>query len=263
MARTNIRQSLLDKWIDLDYNLNIIHRKYHPSSTSAFMQAFTHNPTESVYDENDLDAGGYSRIKAMEYYNPVAMINERKMENKNDNYGANIRAALNILPIKGLKWENFISYNKEQNETREYYTHYYPSRIGANGQAYIGNYQENDTQYESTLNYSNIFGKHSIQALLGYTYQYTYSTSASMTNSGFDFDDNQTHNIGAGTNLTEGKAACHPIKRITHISVFSDVSYITTMTSIFYPLLYVVTDPVALVIIISGDGSRQSVWDGV
>ena len=60
MARTNIRQSLLDKWVDLDYNLNIIHRKYSPSSTSAFMQAFTHNPTEPVYDDSDPEAGGYS-----------------------------------------------------------------------------------------------------------------------------------------------------------------------------------------------------------
>ena len=90
MARTNIRQSLLDKWVDLDYNLNIIHRKYSPSSTSAFMQAFTHNPTEPVYDDSDPDAGGYSRIKAMEYYNPVAIINERNMESKNDNYGIRI-----------------------------------------------------------------------------------------------------------------------------------------------------------------------------
>jgi len=226
MARTNIRQSLLDKWVDLDYNLNIIHRKYSPSSTSAFMQAFTHNPTEPVYDDSDPDAGGYSRIKAMEYYNPVAIINERNMESKNDNYGANIRATLNILPIKGLKWENFVSYDKEQYETREYYTHYYPSLIGTNGQAYIQNYQENDTQYESTLNYSNIFGKHSIQALLGYTYQYTYSTSASMTNSGFDFDDNQTHNIGTGTNLTEGKASMSSNKEDnTYIGFFGRFMY--------------------------------------
>ena len=226
MARTNIRQSLLDKWVDLDYNLNIIHRKYSPSSTSAFMQAFTHNPTEPVYDDSDPDAGGYSRIKAMEYYNPVAIINERNMESKNDNYGANIRATLNILPIKGLKWENFVSYDKEQYETREYYTHYYPSLIGTNGQAYIENYQENDTQYESTLNYSNIFGKHSIQALLGYTYQYTYSTSASMTNSGFDFDDNQTHNIGTGTNLTEGKASMSSNKEDnTYIGFFGRFMY--------------------------------------
>ena len=226
MARTNIRQSLLDKWVDLDYNLNIIHRKYSPSSTSAFMQAFTHNPTEPVYDDSDPDAGGYSRIKAMEYYNPVAIINERNMESKNDNYGANIRATLNILPIKGLKWENFVSYDKEQYETREYYTHYYPSLIGTNGQAYIENYQENDTQYESTLNYSNIFGKHSIQALLGYTYQYTYSTSASMTNSGFDFDDNQSHNIGTGTNLTEGKASMSSNKEDnTYIGFFGRFMY--------------------------------------
>ncbi len=170
MARTNIRQSLLDKWVDLDYNLNIIHRKYSPSSTSAFMQAFTHNPTEPVYDDSDPDAGGYSRIKAMEYYNPVAIINERNMESKNDNYGANIRATLNILPIKGLKWENFVSYDKEQYETREYYTHYYPSLIGT--------------------------------------------------------DDNQTHNIGTGTNLTEGKASMSSNKEDnTYIGFFGRFMY--------------------------------------
>lgn len=226
MARTNIRQSLLDKWIDLDYNLNIIHRKYSPSSTSAFMQAFTHNPTEPVYDDSDPEAGGYSIIKAMEYYNPVAMINERDMESTDDNYGANIRATLNILPIKGLNWENFVSFNKENYESREYYTHYYPSLIGTDGEANIENYQQNDTQYESTLNYSNHFGKHSIQALLGYTYQYTYNTSASMTNSGFDFDDNLTFNIGSGTGLAEGKANMSSSKEDnTYIGFFGRFMY--------------------------------------
>lgn len=226
MARTNIRQSLLDKWVDLDYNLNIIHRKYNPSSTSAFTQAFTHNPTEPVYDDSDPDAGGYSRTQAMEYYNPVAMLNESNLESKNDNYGANIRATLNILPIQGLKWENFISYDKEQTETREYYTHYYPSLIGTDGQAYIENYQQNDTQYESTLNYSNNFGKHSIQALLGYTYQYTYDTSASMTNSDFDFDDNLTNDIGTGSNLAAGKASMASSKESnTYVGFFGRFMY--------------------------------------
>lgn len=226
MARTNIRQSLLDKWIDLDYNLNIVHRKYNPSSTSAFTQAFTHNPTEPVYDAANTVAGGYSQIKAMNYYNPVAMINERDFETVNDNYGANIRATLNILPIEGLKWENFISYDKEQYEKREYRTRYYPSQIGTDGQAYIENYQENDTQYESTLNYTNSFGKHSIQALLGYTYQYSFNTTTSMRNSGFDFDSNGTHNIGTGTDLTNGKASMDSEKQDnTYIGFFGRFMY--------------------------------------
>lgn len=226
MAHTNIRQSLLDKWVDLDYNLNIVHRKYNPSSKSAFTQAFTHNPTEPVYDASNTEAGGYSRIKAMEYFNPVAMINERNLETVNDNYGANIRATLNILPIEGLKWENFISYDKEQYESREYFTRYYPSLIGVGGQGSIENYQENDTQFESTLNYQNRFDKHSVQALLGYTYQYSYFTKAKMQNGGFDFDDNGTNNIGTGTNLTEGKASMSSEKQDnTYIGFFGRFMY--------------------------------------
>jgi len=226
MARTNIRQSVLDKWLDLDYNINVSHRKYTPSLTSAFEQAFTHNPTESVYDASDTESGGYSRIKAMSYYNPVAMINERDVSNRDDNYGANMRITLNVKPIEGLKWENFLSFNKEQFETREYYSHYYPSLIGTNGQAYISNYQQNDRQYESTLNYLKEFGKHSIQALLGYNYQYTYSTTASMKNSGFDFDDNKTNNIGSGTDLANGKASMSSYKEDnTYIGFFGRFMY--------------------------------------
>lgn len=226
MARTNIHQSILDKWIDLDYNVNIAHRKYNPSSTSAFEQAFTHNPTEPVYDESNTDAGGYSRINAMSYYNPVAMINERVCENITDNYGANMRASLNIKPIAGLKWDNFVSLDKEDNENREYYSHYYPSLIGTEGQAHISNYKENDTQYESTLNYANNFDKHSIQALLGYTYQYTWNSTASMENTGFDFDDNKTNDIGSGTGLTNGTAEMSSYKEDnTYIGFFGRFIY--------------------------------------
>lgn len=226
VARTNIRQSILDSWIDLDYNINIAHRKYNPSSTGAFMQAFTHNPTEPVYDASNTDAGGYSRISAMSYYNPVAMINERDNETITDNYGANIRASLNVKPVPGLKWENFVSFQKEDSESREYYSRYYPSLIGTNGEATINNYKQNDTQYESTINYANNFGKHSIQALLGYTYQYTWSTEAKMVNAGFDFDDNKTHNIGSGSNLTNGSATMKSFKEDnTYIGFFGRFMY--------------------------------------
>lgn len=226
VARTNIRQSLLDGWVDLDYNLNIAHRKYNPSSTDAFMQAFTHNPTEPVYDPSNTEAGGYSRISAMTYYNPVAMINERDNESITDNYGVNIRASLNVKPIPGLKWENFISLQKEDFEERKYYSHYYPSLIGTDGEATINNYKSNDTQYESTINYANNFGKHSIQALLGYTYQYSWSTTAEMINAGFDFDDNKTHNIGSGSNLKSGSATMYSYKEDnTYIGFFGRFMY--------------------------------------
>ena len=38
----------------------------------------------------------------MDYFNPVAMVNERTENNTSDDFGANVRASLNILPVKGL-----------------------------------------------------------------------------------------------------------------------------------------------------------------
>lgn len=226
IATTNIRQNLLSGWLNLDYNLSVIHRNYSPASNSAFMQAFTHNPTESVYDASNAEAGGYSRTSAMEYFNPVAMINERDVKNKDDNYGGNIRATVNILPIKGLKWDNFISLNKETYESRTYYSHYYPSMIGTKGKASIEDYHSTDRQFESTLNYMNSFGKHTIQALLGYTYEYSYNTTHTSENSGFDVDDMLTNNIGIGTALTDGTAYMYSYKEDnTYVGFFGRVMY--------------------------------------
>jgi len=226
LASTNMRQSLLDNWLNLDYNLAVSHRKYNPSNTDAFMQAFTYNPTTSVYDPENSVSGGYSRTIAMSYYNPVAMINERNCENQDDNFGGNVRATLNIKSVPGLKWENFLSLNREKYTEDTYYTHFYPSKIGVNGNAYISNFQQDDTQFESTLNYSKEFGKHTLQALLGYTYQYQCSKTSSMDNSGFDVDDYLTNNIGAGSYLSSGKAEMNSYKEDnTYIAYFARIMY--------------------------------------
>lgn len=225
-ARTNIRNTMLEGWLDLDVNLYVTHRKYHPSSGSVFEQAFSHNPTEPVYDPANTISGGYYRIPAMEYYNPVAMINEREATNVDDNYGGNARATLNILPVKGLKFDAFLALNRESYEEQEYRTHYYPSIIGTDGSAYINNYKKNDVQFEATAHYTNQWGKHSLQALLGYTYQKGTETSASMSNNGFDFDDFGVNNIGSGTGLLNGKAEMSSYKEDhTYVGFFARALY--------------------------------------
>lgn len=50
MFKTNIRQSVLDGWLDLDYNAFYTRRDAQPANYDAFRQAFFHNPTEPVYD---------------------------------------------------------------------------------------------------------------------------------------------------------------------------------------------------------------------
>ncbi|HRW95183.1 MAG TPA: SusC/RagA family TonB-linked outer membrane protein [Bacteroidales bacterium] len=226
LIKTNIKQSALQGWLDFDYNIFGSKRKYSPANYSAFEQAFYHNPTEPVYDPENEVSGGYYRIAEMAYYNPVAMINEQIQEREADDFGASVRATLNVLPIEGLKWDNFVSYNQQRYQSNSYRTRYYPSSIGQDGVASISNEYTNDIQYESTVNYSNTFNKHSVQAVLGYAYQRQTGEYSSMGNQGFDTDDWLTHNIGAGTSLKEGLASMYSYKESnTYIAFFGRVMY--------------------------------------
>ena len=227
LIKTNVHQEALQGWLTLDYNLNYVHRKYSAANYDIFRQAFVHNPTEPVYDPSNTLSGGYFRIDgAMDYLNPVAMLNERDNETSVDNIGATFRATLNILPIKGLKWDNFISWQTERYESREYSTKYYPSLIGKDGKAYISNSTSSNLQWESTLQYAALFGRHSLQAIAGYTYQQNVSQDAQMENTGYDSDLYKTNNIGLGSALKEGMAWMGSYKESSrYIAFFGRVMY--------------------------------------
>lgn len=205
LIKSNIRQEALEGWLNFDVNLNYVKRQYKGARMGIFRQAFFHNPTEPVYDENG--RGGYfTQSESMDYYNPVAMLNERDSNTEIDDIGVNGRATLNILPVKGLKWDNFVSYSVERYENRDYRTRNYPGESGKKGIAEISNELDSDIQFESTLQYSNVFGNHHVQAVAGYAFQELSSRSNYMSNYGFDLDYFQTNNMGAGSAIKDGKA---------------------------------------------------------
>ena len=206
LFRTNIRQEVLKGWVVFDFNLRYGKRQYQGARTGIFRQAFIHNPTEPVYDETDVDNGGYFTISSMDYYNPVAMLNERTSITTVNNVGVNGRITLNVLSVPGLKWENFVSYISNQYENRDYRTRFYPGETGQKGVAEISNSASDDIQYESTIQYSRKFGDHSMQAVAGYTFQELGSWSSYMSNYGFDSDFFKTNNIGSGSGLKAAQA---------------------------------------------------------
>ena len=206
LIKTNITQKILEGWLDLDANLSYVKRVASPANYGAFRQAFMRNPTEPVYDPDATIYGGYYTLTESDYTNPVAMINERDARNETSTLAANLRATLNILPVKGLKWDNFVSYSNEKYSAQEYKTSYYPSSVGKKGVAYTSSNDYSDIQWESTVQYSNVFNGHSIQAILGYTWQQKMNWETSMENYGFDSDFYKYNNMGSGTALKEGLA---------------------------------------------------------
>ena len=224
LVKTNIVQQALDNLLTLDYNLSYGQRKYNPANYDIFHQAFIRNPTSPVYDPSNTTYGGYTYLPGADFYNPVAMINERTQEGKTNDAVGNVRATLKLSPT--LKWSNFLSYSLSDWESNDYMTRYYPSQIGASGVANIENGKQSDLLYENILNYSTNIGKHTIQALGGYSYQKTVYNDSYMTNSGFDFDYYGVNNMGAGSALAIGTAGMGSDKYQSQlISFFGRVMY--------------------------------------
>ncbi|MDP2235396.1 MAG: TonB-dependent receptor [Bacteroidales bacterium] len=224
LLKTNINQKALGGLLTVDYNLSYGMRNYKPANYDLFYQAFIRNPTSPVYDPENTYSGGYTLISGMNYYNPVAMQNERRREGKTDDAGANVRASLQLT--KDLSWVNLISIEKSDWEELRYNTKYYPSRLGSGGEAEISNGRRSDTKYESTVNYRIEREKHSIQALGGYSFEEVVSNNSYLYNTGFDTDLYGPHNIGAGSALGEGRASMGSYKGKSRlISFFGRVMY--------------------------------------
>ncbi len=67
LIKTNITQSILEGWLDLEYNLGYVKRIASPANYGAFRQAFMRNPTEPVYDPDATIYGGYFTLTESDY----------------------------------------------------------------------------------------------------------------------------------------------------------------------------------------------------
>lgn len=218
LLRTNINQKALGGLLTLDYNISYGMRSYKPANYDLFYQAFIRNPTSPIYDPENEYSGGYTLISGMNYYNPVAMQNERKREGSTDDAGANVRATLKLF--ENLSWVNLISIEKSDWEELRYNTKYYPSRLGSGGEAEISNGRSMTSRFESTVNYRLEKGKNQFQALGGYTFEEYVSNNSWLFNSGFDTDLYGPHNIGAGSALGEGRASMGSYKEKNRLISF-------------------------------------------
>jgi TonB-linked SusC/RagA family outer membrane protein len=111
-------------------------------------------------------------------------------------------------------------------EGSSYKTQYYPASLGLNGEAEISNGRDDQNQFETTLVYNTGFGKHSLNAIAGYSFQETASNNSYMDNANFDTDLFTYNNIGNGTYRLNGQANMSSYKADSRlISLFGRVMY--------------------------------------
>lgn len=215
----------------LKVNLNMVKKWHKNSATNAtatdqsniYRQAIARNPTAPIYNED----GSYNEDFGVNYYyNPVGMLVERL-----GNYTyEETRAAGNITfePIKGWQTNLMLATSRFGAHDKGYNTSdYYGNQLNQwTGYAYHTNSESFQNNLELTSKYDLNVGKHRMNAMVGYSYQYYKYEQNYANNYNFPTDFFQWNNLGIGQALKEGKAGMgSSASENTLIGFFARVSY--------------------------------------
>ena len=215
----------------LKVNLNMVKKWHKNSATNAtatdqsniYRQAIARNPTAPIYNED----GSYNEDFGVNYYyNPVGMLEERL-----GNYTyEETRAAGNITfePIKGWQTNLMLATSRFGAHDKGYNTSdYYGNQLNQwTGYAYHTNSESFQNNLELTSKYDLNVGKHRMNAMVGYSYQYYKYEQNYANNYNFPTDFFQGNNLGIGQALKEGKAGMgSSASENTLIGFFARVSY--------------------------------------
>jgi len=228
-GRAEINHNMFDN--KLKFNFQLLANKTGYTSTSdggsfntySWRQALIHNPTEPIKNE---DGTWHENTGIFNYDNPISRIYECDGEQNI----SQIRISSNITynPIKELTLNALLSYDKISQDGGYYETKNNISNIrdGMNGFASTGNSSTMTKLLELTAQFHKSFGDHSIQALVGYSYQGGNYSNQYERNYDFPTDLFSWHNIGVGQALKEGKGTMYSYTLDTNlIGFFGRINY--------------------------------------
>lgn len=202
--RLHITHRMWDNLLTIDAQIGGYQRSYEiPYNSNIYNYAILYNPTYSVKNEDGTwNEHGSSPLR----YNPVALLEETRGENKDTKLNMFVKATLN--PMEGLTisalgsrvLNNFFGgyYETQQHEST--------TMNGKNGYASRTTSRIQDDLFELTAQYTNRFGNHNVNALVGYSWKNHNYQYAFMDNYDFPSDDYTYNNLGIGKALSQGRA---------------------------------------------------------
>lgn len=136
-------------------------------------------------------------LQRVQYYNPVALMNDAYLNTKSKLNLINANAELK-LPF-GFTYNLSLSSQNEQVNSGSYYTSQYTLDPGVNGEAYRSSYENTRKIAETFLTYNKNSGKSDINILGGYSLQQDVNGDGFQANNrNFPTDDIGYSNIGLG-----------------------------------------------------------------
>ena len=170
------------------------------SHTNPYRQALIHNPSEPVYNE---DGSYYENFNKLQYYNPVALINEA--------YGdtrirfSQLVGNVTVEPIKGWKTNLMISWGETAATSEDWTSPLHQSlvREGWNGAANKSEGNHVSKNLELTSRYDAQWGEHRFNGIVGYSYLFNESDGFNAGNQDFSTTAFKWNNLGNGTFIND------------------------------------------------------------
>ena len=227
-GRVNANFKLFDDWLEVRPNVDYrqaMRNNHYPN----FQQALRNNPTRSPYDPES-ETGYNVWLNEQLDYNVVADAMLSTYEGLDKWFKPEVTFKLNIKPVPGLSYQQVLGY-----ENRQWEHHFYNSRNhrdeleeSRKGYAHLAFSKTENLTSEGYATYIKEFkGGHNLNAVAGYSYFENNGESFNMSNYNFAVDGVKFWDIGAGSYLSDGKAAMSSGKNITErlFSLFARANY--------------------------------------
>ncbi|HEY6505148.1 MAG TPA: SusC/RagA family TonB-linked outer membrane protein [Chitinophagaceae bacterium] len=237
IARLSLEQYALNDKIKFGLNVSnsSSNANYVPLQNVVLLQAAKHMPISPVMNA---DGTYFENLNTTGYFNPVAIVDNAQDDTKYNVIIGNFTTEVK-LPF-GLTYNVNIAYQKTTSLHGEYYGSYYGkyptsnfynnpdpgigiahtligSMFGVNGSAFRSSFQNTNKTVESFLTWNKSFGKHSINAVIGYSWiENTYGEGFQTSSTNFPAD-----NLGY-SNLVLGNPYAIPSYRI---NLGTDLTY--------------------------------------
>ncbi|MDR1974653.1 MAG: SusC/RagA family TonB-linked outer membrane protein [Bacteroidales bacterium] len=231
-ARLAADQSAFKNRLHIAYNLAYTSNKKKWADYDVFDRAMQANPTIPLYSTPDNPEyekyGGYFEINEFGSFNPVARVMLSTKDETNNVFLGSVNASLDITDWLTLATAYSIQDINKWNGN--YYSRYRKGDyIEGLGKAELIEDRQRQQITETTLRFLKSFGEHSVQALLGYSYQSNLYYGDAQMNTGFPLDNISYNSIGMGTGIQTGDP---------NLTSQSSYRYEDKMASFFGRVLY-------------------------
>ena len=243
-ARMNINHTALDGKLKLSMNLNygetnadqapVSNTVGSEMGSSMLYEAYVFNPTYPVYN----DEGDFYDVPPYRV-NPVSFASEILDERKNRKFLGNLTADWNFY--KPFTFQVNLGYTYNSIERNSYISKSNLLGNGNGGYVSVQKLQDYSRLLETILKYNQKFGKHSIDAMLGYSYQYFYDEGNHTRAYGFLSDTFKWYSLAAA-------------KTVESISSFAESN---TLISMYGRINYNYGDKYLFTATVRRDGSSR------